>query len=112
MKLDQLAEIVEDVRTNYPQITRELTLEAMYKLYKKYLLNEEYEHVMANLSNHIRTSDYPPKISDLVKQQPKQPKSIVPSHSETMAYLDSLEPKERLSRAEILDMARKVGLRV
>ena len=107
----QIKEIATTIKMAYPQATKETSLLELVKFYSKILDNQDYEIVFNNLKEHILKSEYPPKVSDLVK---KQPKSVIPSHEETMAYLDSIEPKkeEKPTKEEILEMARKAGLNV
>ena len=113
MDILHIKEIATTIKTAYPQATKDTSLVDLVKFYSKILDKQDFETVFSNLKEHILKSEYPPKVVDLVKEKPKSTtKSIVPSHAETMAYLDSLEPKERLSREEALELARKAGLRV
>jgi len=107
----QIKEIATTIKMAYPQATKDNSLVDLVKFYSKVLNDQDYEVVFGNLKAHILKSEYPPKVSDLVKQQPK---SIVPNHKETMEYLASLEPKpeERLTREQALELARKAGLNV
>jgi len=111
MDIQQIKEIATTIKMAYPQATRETSLVDLVKFYSKILGDQEYEVVFSNLKEHILKSEYPPKVSDLVK---KQPKSVIPTHEETMKYLDSLEPKakDKPSKEEIKEMARKAGLNV
>ena len=107
---EQIMELVEMVFAAYPNYANNNKFASVCNLYHLMFKDEDYSKILKNLKKYMMENDkFAPKPKDLLN---KEHKSIVPSHAETMAYLDSLEPKERLSREEALELARKAGLRV
>lgn len=111
VKPEQIEHLVKMVFATYTSYAAKNEFETVCDLYYLMFENEDYEQILANLRNYIADSNnkYAPKPSHLLGGQVR---NVVPSHKETMEYLDSLEPKEKPTREEILEMARKAGLNV
>lgn len=88
MKLEQIEQIVFEVRGVYPQLKKEMTLEQMLDLYANYLINKDFDLVWNNLKNHIENSRFVPTIADLVK---KQDFYRTPTREETIKDIERLE---------------------
>lgn len=109
---EQIKELVDMVFAAYPNYSKSHQYNTVCNLYYLMLKDEEYSSILENLKAYVAVNDkQPPTPKNLLN---KQPKSIVPSHKETMEYLASLEPKpeERLTREQALELARKAGLNV
>lgn len=104
--------LVKMVFANYPSYANKNEFGIVCKLYYLMLENEDYNQILENLKTYIAANDrYAPKPKDLLNSV-KGEKLNIPNVQETREYLDSLEPKDKPTKEEILAMARKAGLRV
>jgi len=111
MNVKQVADLVKEIMVVYPQVAREMTVDELFRVYKKYLLDQDFDKVSANLEKHIKTSEYPPKISQLIAKVEDE-KYNIPSVEETRAYMESLKPAKRVSKERLAELAKEAGVDV
>ena len=89
MNIKQTALIIEKISFLYPSFIKdESKVRDIVVTWHEILEDYEYESVMKNLKWHIKSSKFPPKISDLITQEEKRIQYI-PGVEETKEYLDS-----------------------
>lgn len=109
MELREIASIVNEVRLTYSNQFKDYPIKEMLELYEKHLMNEDYEKVIKNLDNHIKTSKFAPSIADLIKR----PENFyrVPTFEETQKDLERLEQwrKEACTAEEAKAYIKKIA---
>ena len=88
MKIEQVEEIVLEIRTIYPNTTKEKTFDEMCNSFERYLLDKDFDLVWWNLQQHIESSRFAPTIADLVK---KPEFHRMPTREETLKDIERLE---------------------
>ena len=88
MNIKQTAIIIEKISFLYPSFVRdESKLREIILTWHEILEDYEFDIVMKNLKWHIKSSKFPPKISDLITQEEKRIQNI-PGIEETKKKLD------------------------
>ena len=107
---EQIENLVKMVFAAYPYYSKKNEFETVCDLYYLTLSDEDYSKIRENLKNYIRNNgQYAPNPKDLLNGLTEEKHSI-PSLEETTAYLETLKPKEKLSRERIMELAKEVGV--
>ena len=88
MEREETKKIIRKINYLFANYFKADDLKFVIDTWHEILEDYEFEEVMKNLKNHIKTSSYPPKISDVV---PKKEKRIqhIPNVEETKKFLES-----------------------
>lgn len=89
MKINETAAIIEKISFLYPSFIKdESKLREIILTWHEVLEDYENEEILKNLKWHIKSSKFPPKISDLITQEEKRIQHI-PNVEETKKFLES-----------------------
>lgn len=105
----EVLEILSCLTTEYTSLEKRDPVQ-LFNTYKMVLADEDYETVKQNVINHIKTSEFAPKLSEIIPKKEKVSDVRVPTREETLEYIQSLEPKEKLSKERIIELAKEVGV--
>lgn len=108
---EQIEDLVKIVFANYTSYARNNEFGTVCDLYYLMFKDEDYSQILANLKEYMKKNEFAPKPKDLLSRSLEN-NSVVPDVEETRNYLDSLEPKDKPTKEEILKMAREAGLDV
>lgn len=97
------------VRAGYPHFLRDNDPKIVFDLWYRSLKEFEFQPVLDNLIRYMKTSEYPPKIKDLVEGLVVNEKYNIPGIEETKKILDSyiVPESERASKEKIEALKRK-----
>lgn len=109
MTENEVIEILSRLTTVYTSLDKRDPVQ-LFNVYKEILIDEDFETVKKNVINHIKTSEFAPKISEIIPKKDKVSDMAIPSREETLEYIKSLEPKEKLSKERIAELAKEVGV--
>ena len=88
MKINQTAKVIEKISILYPSFIKdENKIDSIVETWHDILEDYEFDIVMKNLKWHIKSSKFPPKISDLITQEERRIQYI-PGVEETKQYLE------------------------
>ena len=91
MNKKEVATLLTMIQNYYPSNFYVQDANVMLDLWYMDLKDEDSFKVKANFDIHRKTSNKPPTIADLVKEQLKEQRFNIPSVEETRRYLISLE---------------------
>lgn len=88
MEREQTKMVIRKLNSLYPNYFKLEDPKFLIDTWHDILEDYEYEEVVANLKKHIKTSSYPPKVSDLVTKREERIQNI-PGVEETKKLLKS-----------------------
>ena len=91
MNKQEVATLLTMIQNYYPSNFYVQDANVMLDLWYMDLKDEDSFKVKSNFDIHRKTSNKPPTIADLVKEQPKEQRFNIPGVEETKRYLISLE---------------------
>ena len=91
MNKKEVATLLTMIQNYYPSNFYVQDANVMLDLWYMDLKDEDSFKVKSNFDIHRKTSNKPPTIADLVKEQPKEQRFNIPGVEETKRYLISLE---------------------
>lgn len=104
MKVEEIAKIGKRLLVNYPNKRKEEIVEILDD-WENMLTKLDYDIVNQNLDEHLLSSPYFPKITELSKNHSVKVKSTIPGIEETQSYIDYLKSLE--NNAASKDVAMK-----
>ena len=93
MNVEEIAKIGKRLRVNYPNKKKEEVVEILND-WENMLSKLDYNIVNQNLDEHLMSSPYFPKITELSKNHSMKVKSTIPGIEETQSYIDYLKSLE------------------
>ena len=88
MEREETKQIIRKINSLFVNSFKTDEMKFVIDTWHEILEDYEYDEVMKNLKWHIKSSSYPPKISDLVTKQEKRIQHI-PNVEETKKFLES-----------------------
>lgn len=114
MERIEVVEVLEKIDVYYPGKVKVENAKFRLDAFAEALKDADAETVNKNLMKHIRTDEWPPSISNLLKEN-KESSRAVPNFEETRAYLKSRENKhpasEEVRREEAAKVRKILGIK-
>jgi hypothetical protein len=109
MNKKEVGQLLTNVSSAYPNFSKDSDKELLFDFWYRCLKEFDYEQVLENLINYVKTNEFPPKIKDLVNGLVVNEKYNVPGIEETQKIMDSYQvPKEqRVPQDELKKMFKR-----